>query len=138
VAISKGLGQEKIRVIVRKSKNKRKIMESKIKTASKINWQTLTIKQKARIHYQVNVSRHITTQPVHQTNRWPVKTLIQKEPNGHVRQCRYKEIIICRAWSAKELTRCYNEDGSWSTEKETLNWNDKIEKLKLKITNING
>jgi len=37
VAISKGLGQEKIRVIVRKSKNKRKIMESKIKTASKIN-----------------------------------------------------------------------------------------------------
>lgn len=44
-------------------------MESQIKTTSKINWQTLTIKQKAIIYDQGNVSRFIKAQPIHKTNR---------------------------------------------------------------------
>lgn len=65
MAISKRLRQKKIRVALIKSKNKRKVMESKREATSEINRQTLTIKQKALIHDQVNVSRHIKTQSVH-------------------------------------------------------------------------
>ena len=65
MAISKRLRQKKIRVALIKSKNKRKVMESKREATSEINRQTLTIKQKALIHDQVNVNRHIKTQSVH-------------------------------------------------------------------------
>lgn len=138
MAISKRWGQKKIRVTWRKGKNKRKIMEGKIKAAPKINWQTLKRKQKTVIYDQVNVSRLIKTESVHKAIGRSIKTLIQKESNGHIGQCRNKEIIICRTWPTEELTWCNHEDGSGSAEKETLNWNDKIEELKLKITNLNG
>lgn len=138
MAISKRWWQKKIRVTWIKGKNKRKVMEGEIKAAPKVNWQALKIKQKVIIHDQVNVSWLIKTQSVHKTIGRSIKTLIQKEPNGHIGQCRYQEIIICGTWPTEELTWCNHEDGSGPTEEETLIWNDQIEKLKLKITNLNG